>query len=377
MHELCRRLVQADHSVDVLTPRLPGAPGRQYLDGVHVTRFGYWFARFETLTGSSGILARLRHRPWRIGLIPCFMLGLLWALNRSLRSTHYDLIHAHWLIPQGILAAIFVPLVTTTPLICTAHGSDIHALRGPGARWLRRKVLQRTVLTTVVSQALCNELVSQGASPDKLVVAPMGVDFHALFVPDEFVRRQQNRIVFVGRLIPLKGVDVLLKAFAEAKARHPALILEIIGDGPERRSLETMASTLGIQHAVEFSGALPQAALPPRYSAASIAVVPSLTEGFGLVALEAMGCGCAVIASDLPALESIVLDEETGLLFPPGDTSALKANLCRLFEEPPLCHRLAENGRRMALQLHDWSIVTQTYLGIYHSATCRAGARGT
>lgn len=367
VHELCRRLAQAGHTVHVLTPRLPGGLARQQMDGVAITRFGYWFPAQETLTGSGGIMSRLRQRPWRIALVPIFMARMAWALFKALRAGHYDLVHAHWLIPQGILAALLVPVCSSASLICTAHGSDIHALRGRNARRLRHLVLRRAALASVVSDTLRDELISEGVSPNKIVVAPMGVDLHGRFVPVRTISRQAHHIVFVGRLIELKGVHVLLEAFAGLKIRYPGATLEIIGEGPARASLERLAHELDISPAVTFAGALSQEELPPRYSAASIAAVTSLAEGFGLVAVEAMGCGCAVVASALPSLKSIIVDGETGLLFPPGDVSALSAALARLLQSPTFGRELAEKGRHIVLQTYDWSVATKKYIGFYRT----------
>lgn len=368
VHELCKRLVQAGHRVHVLTPRLPG--GRRYdvIDGVEVERFPYFLAGSETLTGEGGILARIRQHPWRIALVPWFLGGFAFALLRATRRRTYALIHAHWLIPQGMLAAALTRWLPPIPLVCTAHGSDIHALDGAMFRRLRQAVVTRSTLVTVVSAALRDSLLRAGAPPERIAVASMGVDFSQRFQAPAHITREPRRLIFVGRLVKAKGVHVLLDAFTRLRREFPDATLEIIGSGPQDAALRDQATAAGHASAVVFSGALPQEALPARYARAAIAVVPSLAEGFGLVVLEALGCGCAVVASDLPALRALIADGYSGRLFPPGNPEALAEALLALMRDPARVREYAARGLEHAARNYHWDAVTGRYLALYQRA---------
>ncbi len=155
---------------------------------------------------------------------------------------------------------------------------------------------------------------------------------------------------FAGRLVPEKGVDVLLRAFAIVVARHPAARLIVVGDGPSRRELERLAKELGIVNGVEWTGKLTQSEMERRLDAAWVQVVPSRwAEPFGLVAIEAMMRGTLAVVTPAGGLGEIVVDGETGLHVPPDDAASLAAALTRLLGNRPLVERMGAAARERAL----------------------------
>jgi glycosyltransferase involved in cell wall biosynthesis len=155
------------------------------------------------------------------------------------------------------------------------------------------------------------------------------------------------RLLCVGRLIPIKGHIVLLRAFAEARRTLPGLELDIAGRGPLEPALRALARELGVGDAVRFLGHV-----TPIQSAiehAAVVVVPSMGEGFGMVALEAMERARPVIAAEIGGLGEIVRDGETGLLVPPGEAEPLAAAILRVAGDRELARRMGEAGRRRAL----------------------------
>jgi glycosyltransferase involved in cell wall biosynthesis len=373
VHELSRRLVTLGHEVDVITPHLPGSDVEQLMDGVRVLRFRYCPGPFEGLVGSGGIVSRLRQRPLRLLLVPPFLLAYLLAIEGALRRRTYDVVHAHWIIPQGLLAALLLPR-RRIPFICTAHGGDLFALQSRGFRWLRRLVAARAACVTVVSRYMRDVLEREGLPGGRIEVASMGVDLESRFAPVAGVAREPQRLVFVGRLVEKKGVTVLIDAFARLRATHPATRLTIVGDGPERARLERQAADLGLGAWVEFLGARPQTELPALYSRAAIAVVPSIVdrvgdqEGLGLVTLEAIGCGCAVVASDLAAIRDVIEDGETGLLARAGDAADFATKLRRLLDDGALRAQLGESARTRLMR-YDWREVAACYARLLTQAT--------
>lgn len=157
-------------------------------------------------------------------------------------------------------------------------------------------------------------------------------------------------IGYAGRLVPKKGVDVLLAALATLRGQVPEARLLIAGDGPERPRLERMASALGISGAVQFLGHLDAAALEQALAAAWVQAVPSRwEEPFGLVAAEAMMRGTAVVVSDAGGLTEQVVEGETGYRVPPGDPLALAGALAPILADRDHAERLGAQGRRHAL----------------------------
>jgi glycosyltransferase involved in cell wall biosynthesis len=161
-------------------------------------------------------------------------------------------------------------------------------------------------------------------------------------------RGAEPRLLCVGRLIPIKGHIVLLRAFAEARRELPALRLEIAGRGPLEPALRALAIELGVDDAVHFLGYV--APIQRGIEQAAIVVVPSMGEGFGMVALEAMERARPVIAAEIGGLGELVEDGETGLLVPPGEAEPLARAIVRLAGNLDLAARMGEAGRRRALE---------------------------
>lgn len=304
VHELCKRLT-SDFDVTVLCPCAPDSASFEVMDDVKVVRYRYAPRRFETLVSGGRIIGNLKKEPWKILLLPSFLIGqLLWILW-LLRQMKPNVIHAHWLIPQGIIASLISFIDTDTPILITSHGTDLLGLKSKFLIKLKRIAVSRASAITVVSSALKQEFREQiGNFPD-VSVAPMGVDLTDRFYPNSLVERNDSDILFVGRLVKGKGVGYLIEAMPLVLRRFPNARLIVVGDGPERDTLERLALDLGITSKISFVGACSQSELPRYYRSAGMMVAPFLREGLGLVCVEALGCGCPVIVSDIPAVHDI------------------------------------------------------------------------
>lgn len=370
--ELSRRLAAA-YDVTVLAPRSPGSKPREIMEGLYVVRFPYFFRRWENLaTHSGGILNRLRADPLNYLLVPLFLIGQLWALIRLLCRKRFALIHAHWLIPQGLIAAMGLTFTRRQiPLVCTSHGGDLFALSGMLFQRLKRWVIGRSRAVTVVSRAMKTLVVDMGVAAEKVQVISMGVDLRHRFTPDATAKRSRGELLFVGRLVEKKGLKILLEAMPKVLAKYPAIRLSVAGAGPLEGEMRELASEMGISGQVDFLGMVSQSELPVMYRRATLAVFPFLVaksgdqEGFGLVQVEAMGCGCPVIAGDLPAIHDSVAHGETGLLAPPGNPDGLAETILRALNDSNLCLRLAREARKKVVEQFDWEVIAEKYAGLY------------
>jgi len=230
-------------------------------------------------------------------------------------------------------------------------------------------VLGRAEAVTVVSAArrdYCNE---KGIAPERIIVQSMGVDLDKKFTPGNS-ETPRDGLVFVGRLVEKKGVAYLIEAVAILAVRYPALKLNIVGDGPLRGSLESLAAKFGVEEKVHFAGSVLNEDVPDFLRAAKISVMPSVVassgdqEGLGLVAVEALGCGCAVVAFDLPAVRDTIIDGKTGLMAEPESSVDLADKIAMLLDDEALCAGLATEGRRYALGKFTWTAVGSSYTNI-------------
>lgn len=364
VHELTRRLA-AWFEMHVLAPHAPGSATEEMLDGVEVHRFRYLPEALETLAYGGGMLPGLRRHPWRAVGLP----SLLWAeyssVRRLLAKGGFGLIHAHWAIPHGYLGS---KLKGERALLCTSHGSDLFALDSSWTRPFKHRALKQADAITVVSEALAvkAKALVPGIAP---MLMPMGVDMTRFKPPAAAAAR--SGLLYVGRLAQDKGVHVLLQALTDPKLRHRRISLRIVGSGIAAESLKSLAQELDLGTQVEFMGALPNEALPELYRAAEALVFPSLLgpkgqqEGMGLVPLEAIACGCPVVASRLAAVAEIVREGKTGLLFPPGDAAGLAACIDRLLTDPASAAGGLPEARPALAARYDWGGVSEGYRRLY------------
>ncbi len=388
VYDLCRRLA-ARYEIHVLAPHTRGALRLEVMDGLTVHRFRYFPQRWQSLAYEGGILTKLQRTRLTLLQVPFFLLFLILALRRVLARLHFDVVHAHWILPQGLAAVAAQGGRPKVPVVCTSHGGDLFGLRGIHFDLLRRWVLRRSAAVTVVSRAMAREL---GPIAQKVPcrIIPMGTDLAATFTPDPKVPRHRATILFVGRLVEKKGVGYLIEAFGKVLSRFPESELWIVGSGPEEGRLKSLAASMAPVRAkaapndmedlpvippspgcVTFFGSIAHADLPHFYRVATLAAFPFVVaqtgdqEGFGLVLVEAAGCGCPVVASDLPAVRDIVIDGETGRLARPGDADHLSEKMIELLESPHFARNLAASGRRHVTMQFDWGKISDHYLSLF------------
>lgn len=379
VHELARRLTNRFH-VTVLCPHAPGATERETMDGVDVIRYRYAPQAWETLVNDGGIVTNLRRAKWKYLLVPGLLLVQVWQAWRLVRRRRVDVIHAHWLIPQGLIAALLQWLPgRKVPFVVTSHGADLYALKG---RWLDRIktfVARRAAAVTVVSTAMCDRMVALGVPASKVNVQPMGVDLTDRFVPDPSVPRSERDMLFVGRLVEKKGLRHLLEAMPHVLRQVPDASLGIAGFGPEENALRDQVRALGLEAHVRFLGAVPQSRLPDLYRRAALFVAPFVQagsgdqEGLGLVVVEAAGCGCPIVVGNVPAVRDVLGDQHPACV-DPRDPTGLATALVNVLVDPDVAARQAGSLRRMLAGKFDWSKAAQGYMEVLSEQHNRGAA---
>jgi glycosyltransferase involved in cell wall biosynthesis len=365
VHELCRRLAARFHVI-ALVPDAPGADASGELDDVDVVRYRYAPRRFETLVNHGGIATNLRRSRWKWLLVPGFLIGQYVAARRLLKRRRVDVIHAHWLLPQGLIARR-LKQIAGVPYLVTSHGGDLFGLRGRALNALKRRVATSSAAMTVVSSAMRDEAARVGLQPPRMTVLPMGVDMQHRFVPDATIQRGRDELLFVGRLVPKKGLVHLLDAMPAVLAQRPATTLTIAGFGPEGDALKAQADRLGIAASVTFLGAMAQSELPSLYRRASLFVAPFIRddsgnqEGLPVVLMEAIGCGCPVLVGDVAGIEDLLGEARADVCVSPGDSRALATAIVESLGNPEREHLRAAAIRGTAADRIDWQNIADGY----------------
>lgn len=370
VHELCKRLTE-HFTVTVLCPHAQGALTKEVLDGVIVVRYRYAPAVFERLVNDGGIVTNLRRSPWMAALVPYFMLGQFFTLIRLLHQQRPSTIHAHWIVPQGLTAAVALGLLRYRPrFVVTSHGADLFALRGKLMTRVKRFVLQRATRISVVSSIMRKEISNLGIDKAQVDIEPMGTELTHLFTPDYGLSRQANELLFVGRMVEKKGLSNLIQALPTVLQRHPDTVLNIVGFGPEEATCKALVYDLGLMDKVRFLGALPQSSLPAFYRRASALVAPFMVansgdqEGLGLVMVEAIGCLCPVITTHVPAVQEVFGGSWPRYAAIPNSPSSLAEQIVRLLNEPLVASEWVSQLRQDVLRRFDYAAVASRYAAI-------------
>lgn len=376
VRHLAEALVAAGHTVDMATldraadaPRTAGlrtAVVREGLRLLTVSVPGAAGASKEELPGlTSAVAGVLRERAPR----PDVVHGHYWLSGAAGRE-----LAEHWCVPLALT------------LHTTARGKNLRARAGEGVEPAARAeaeagLIARAEATVVNTATEALQMVElYGADHRRLTVVPPGVDLSAFTpgaAPGELRRRDEPapgrhgrplRVLFAGRLQPLKGPHVLVEALALVRAHEPALPVEldVVGVGTRgfTAALRERVRELGLEDVVRFGPALPTPRLAARMRRADLVAVPSSSETFGLVALEAQACGTPVLATDVDGLRTAVLDGVTGRLVPDREPASWARALIRLAREPETLRRL---GAAAALRAegNSWERTARATADVY------------
>jgi len=291
----------------------------------------------------------------------------------------YDVIHAHdWLVAfaaRTLRHGLDVPLVATIHATEAGRQGGIHTPMQRyihSVEWLLTYDAWRVICC---SRAMAGEVtLGLRVPPDKLRVIPNGVDPKRMRCADKpkelaeyrrrWAREDERIILFVGRLVREKGAEVLIEALPEVLAAHPEAKLVVAGGGWWGH-LAGRAAALGIGHKVAFAGFVPEEDLPRLYAVAEVAVFPSLYEPFGIVALEAMAAGKAVVTSDIGGFREVVRHEETGLQTWANNAGSLGWGIKRVLGDAALAARLRRNGQREAAARFGWAGIAEETVTVY------------
>lgn len=293
------------------------------------------------------------------------------ALWRVLGSSRWDLIDLHE-EPFGLAAAEVLALCRLRSLrvpFVVSSAQNIDKRYPPPFRWFESWSLRRAA-GAYTCNVEAGEILRRKGLTGELVLLPLGVDVERFQPGDHPEPVGQLHVGFVGRLIPHKGVDVLL----EAVAGDTRMRVEIFGAGPESDRLVATARRLGIGERVTFHGHVDEADIPGTYRRFDVLAVPSVPmpgwlEQFGRVVVESQASGIPVVASASGALPDVVGEE--GLLVPPRDPDALRAALGRLLDEPGLWSRLRAAGLAGARR-YSWESVAETQMAMYRAVAARS-----
>jgi len=367
VHALSRALARAGDDVTVVTQHCADAPAEHTVDGVRIVRAAK--SPMPVTTGSASLVSAL-------ALNHCLTRTAL----KSAPAGGYDVIHAHdWLVAH---TAVTLKEHLDLPLVTTVHATETGRHQGwlpdeasrsihAAERWLTAESARVVACSHYMRWELATHL---GVPTSRIDVIANGVDPTEWRPCPSEVHTARQRYAgsgpllgFAGRLVYEKGVQDLLAAVPQLRARHRGLRLVVAGSGPFRGELQQKTERMGLRDAVSFTGFLGRA-LPAVMAATDVMVVPSIYEPFGMIALEAAAVGVPVAASSTGGLKEIVEPGRTGARFTPADPPALARAVSRLLDDARSAEQTARRARHMVCDRYSWTDIAERTRRVYRSA---------
>ena len=325
-------------------------------------------------------LALRRNSYW---LGPAMLAAGIATITRQARQVRPDLLHAHWLLPNGLIGAV-VSRLLGIPLVISVPGSDAQvANANPLFRRLARFAMRQASLMTANSADLRDavaalepavldkfDLILYGADPAALKPDPTGVpELRAQWFADRHPATLSPphpvTLLCVGRMVYKKGFDTLIRALAEPVLREQKVLAIMVGEGDQKAEWQVLAQQLGVSDRLRWVGNVPKDKIGIYYNACDVLVNPAVrkpVDGLNVCVLDAMSCGKVVVGSTVAGNPLAIVDGETGFLTAEGDPAALATALAKLAIEPALRQQMGQAARRRIESELGWPPLVQRYL---------------
>jgi glycosyltransferase involved in cell wall biosynthesis len=356
---ISKNLAQSGHDVRVITSGFRDLPEYEKLDGFEVYRV-------PVLRKSADVCGV--HEMFTF-VLSASIYGL-----RFVKKFRPDIVHVFFGIPSGPVAYL-LKKVYDLPYVIFLGGRDvprphpdpplyrlIYGILIPAI-----KIIWGNARAVVACSNGLKELALKTDSSARIHVIPDGVDLSRFHPVERNVNSEKVKILTIGRLIPRKGFDYLIRSLPEVmRTTRRDFLVEIVGDGPLRAELIRLTEQLGVTDKVIFAGTVPYERLDEKYKQADIFVLSSLAEGMPLVVLEAMASGLPIIASGVQGIEDLVKEGINGHLFPPGDYRSLSRHLATVIDNDAARPEMGKESAQI-VQKYDWASIAEQYLNIYKS----------
>ncbi len=379
IRDLAKGLVELGDEVTVLTPHADGVRDRWDEGGVEVRSFRYAPERAEVLGYSRSLNADEKVRFLAGFVTPLYLLAARRAVAKALAGGSFDVLHGHWVVPNGLIAARFSGRLKVGSGL---HGSDVFMAERPVVRRWVGRALARSDFLTGCSPELVDRVRALGFPEERSTVIPYGVDVttfaptgdgrddggwrRRLGVPDDGVL-----LLSVGRMVSKKGYQVLLPQLPELLARHPELHVVLAGEGD---LLEEFRRETGSLERLHLPGIVLRDTLPDLYRAADLFALPAVhdskgnVDGLPNVILEAMASGLPVVASGISGIPLAITDGVHGRLVREREPEELTAAISELVGDSDLRAAMGREARSKATAELTWRAVAGRYRGAYEAA---------
>lgn len=375
--------------VSVLMPHHPELKRQKNENGVHLYSYKYVpFRRWNIWGYASSLEGDVKIRKQIYLLLPLVLLSSFWRMWRLTGRERFEVIQAHWVIPNAPVA-VLVGLLRRIPVVISLHGSDVFvAERIKPVGWVARWAFRRAAAVTASSPDLLERAQKLGAPTDleRAVVIPYGADPAIFKQPSEPREQIRQRLGFapqteaepillcVGRLVYKKGFEFAIQAMPKVLQKFPTAKLVIAGKGDLLNELQVLAAKLNVSDHVKFIGAVPHHQVPDYLAACDLFLLPSVIDKSGNVdglpntLLEAMAAEKAVVSSRVAGVPLAITDGENGFLVTPGDSQQLADAITQLLDDESLRAKYGQAARQTIEQKLNWRTIAGLYIKVFNKA---------
>lgn len=365
VYDEAKKLVENGIEVHVLTQHNHGILYEEIMDGIYVHRFKWLEPKeFRALVHFKGLKDNLR--------LVTYVISLFFTLIKIVRKYKIGIIHAHSVIPTGLVGVVVAKFLGC-PSVITSHGMDINNFDSKSIYGhLISFSLNQCDRAIAVNGDLAEKMKFLGINEDKIVILRNAVDTER-FKPSKNMELRHKYgigeneilILFVGYLDTFKGIFELVDAFYEINKENKNVKLMMVGTGPKKEELKKKVSRLKLDDFVIFTGNVPHDKMHKYYPAADIYVLPSYTEGLPISILEAMACALPIVATDVGGIPEVVKDGENGFIIPFKNKKILMQKLKFLVIHRSLRKLFGTRSIEMAVNLFSNNKKVNNLLNLY------------
>lgn len=370
VYELAKSLVKRGVNVKVVSSNDGYSLSHEFMEGIEIYRYNYVFPKsFQKITYKGGMPATLKRSLFAKLQLPFFLTALFLKSLKVCKDC--DLIHVH-LTPLGLIA-FFLTLIHKKPVILTVLGSDVNLLSNQLQIKISKFIFNKVNVITSVSYAMKKKIIELNVKPDKVKFLPFGIDVDTFKPrPRQNIRDnlhlplKKKIVLFVGLLIPVKGVNYLIDAIPDVLMVHKDAYFIFIGHGQLKQYLIEKAGDYGIKSSMLFVGNKPHSEIPYWLNASDILVVPSLSEGRPNVILEAMASEVPVVATNTGGIPELVEDGKNGFLVKKEDSVDLSNKISELLTNEKLRLAMQKYSRQSIFAKNlSWDNSAEEFRKIY------------
>lgn len=369
VHELCKAL-KKDVEVLVVAPWVNGVEKEEVINGIKIFRHSQFFWNINFAYGTD-ISRKLEKNPFLYFVSPFFLIYQILLIKKLVRKHKVEIIHAQWLFPAGLAAVLYKIIFNKKiKIVVSLLGADIWDFKKGWRAKIARFVLNKSNFVGTQNSALLLEAKRLGLKNAGGVI-PMGIDTNK-FNPAKFnfkIKKNYNAngplLLFVGTLIPRKGIYPLIVAAKELKKFHPEFKLLIIGDGDLKAIISSYIKANYLSNNICLLGGISYEKLPQFYATADIFILPSLSEGFPLVVMEALSSGANVVVSDIPAYSSLKNEGSLIKMIKAGDSDSIFLVLNEMLNDPKTLDQNKMLARNYAVNEFDVKTSAMRYNEVY------------